>query len=244
MRIAILDDEPNELELLQDALDSYSLRDGTLPLCTAFSSSPELLRRLKRDTFDLIVLDWQMPEISGLQMLLWIKEHLQPAPPVIMLTSRTAERDVVQALSAGADEYISKPFRQAELRARLTNVLRHCQGQSAGAEELLVFGNVRFDVQESRVSIDNVPVALTLREFKLALMLFKNQGRPLSRGYLYEHLWARDEILSSRTLDTHVYRLRNKLQLTSEYGWVLSTVYGYGYRLEALGAQEDSEKLA
>lgn len=241
MRIAILDDEPLELELLQDALDSYSLHDGTLPICTAFSRSSELLRRLKRETFDLIILDWQIPEISGLQMLLWIKEHLQPAPPVIMLTSRTAERDVVQALNAGADEYISKPFRQAELRARLTNVLRHCQGWKARGEELLIFGNIRFDVLESRVSLDAIPVALTLREFNLALLLFKNQGRPLSRGYLYEHLWARDEMLSSRTLDTHVYRIRNKLKLTSEYGWVLSTVYGYGYRLEALGAQETSE---
>ncbi|AZC39854.1 response regulator transcription factor [Pseudomonas chlororaphis] len=241
MRIAILDDEPMELELLQDALDSYSLHDGTSPICTAFSRSPELLRRLKRETFDLIILDWQMPEISGLQMLLWIKEHLQPAPPVIMLTSRTAEHDVVQALNAGADEYISKPFRQAELRARLTNLLRHCQGRRARDEELLIFGNIRFDVQESRASVDAVPVALTLREFKLALLLFKNQGRPLSRGYLYEHLWARDEMLSSRTLDTHVYRIRNKLKLTSEYGWVLSTVYGYGYRLEALGAQETIE---
>jgi two-component system response regulator TrcR len=241
MRIAILDDEPMELKLLQDALDSYCLHDGSLPICVAFSRSPELLRRLKRETFDLIILDWQIPEISGLQMLLWIKEHLQPAPPVIMLTSRTAEHDVVQALNAGADEYISKPFRQAELRARLTNVLRHCQGQKARDEELLIFGNICFDVQESRVSVDAVPVALTLREFRLALLLFKNQGRPLSRGYLYEHLWARDEMFSSRTLDTHVYRIRNKLKLTSGYGWVLSTVYGYGYRLEALGAQATIE---
>ncbi|MFQ6557621.1 response regulator transcription factor [Pseudomonas sp. Lb2C1-1] len=238
MRIAILDDEPTELALLQDALDTYTLHDGTLPICTAFSSSPELLRRLKRDTFDLIILDWQMPEISGLQMLLWIKEHLQPAPPVVMLTSRTAERDVVQALNAGADEYVSKPFRQAELRARLTNVLRHCQGQKSQDEDVLIFGTIRFDIQESRVSVDAVPVSLTLREFNLALLLFKNQGRPLSRSYLYEHLWARDEMLSSRTLDTHIYRIRNKLNLTSEFGWVLSTVYGYGYRLEALGVQE------
>jgi len=79
-----------------------------------------------------------------------------------------------------------------------------------------------------------IPVALTLREFNLALLLFRNQGRPLSRSYLYEHLWMRDEVLSSRTLDTHIYRVRSKLKLTSEYGWVLSTVYGYGYRLEAL----------
>ncbi|MCP1446041.1 DNA-binding response OmpR family regulator [Pseudomonas sp. GGS8] len=234
MRIAILDDEPMALELLQEALGFYRLPDGSSPICTAFSSSPELLRRLKRETFDLIILDWQVSEISGLQMLLWIKEHLKPEPPVIMLTSRTAEHDVVKALNAGADEYISKPFRQAELLARLNNVLRQRQTETGRADGVVTFGNIRFDIQEARVYVADVPVALTLREFNLALLLFKNQGRPLSRSYLYEHLWTRDEVLSSRTLDTHIYRIRNKLKLTSEHGWVLTTVYGYGYRLEAL----------
>lgn len=242
MRIAILDDEPVELELLSRALGLYSLPDGTLPICTQFSSSPELLRRLRRETFDLVILDWQVAEISGLQVLQWIKAHLVPAPPVIMLTSRTAERDVVQALNAGAAEYVSKPFRQAELLARVNNVIRHYIQDNGGNEGLLAFGNVRFNAQEGLVTVNDEPVTLTLREFNLALLLFKNQGRPLSRSYLYEHLWSRDENLSSRTLDTHIYRIRNKLQLTSEFGWVLSTVYGYGYRLEAVdgkaGVQE------
>lgn len=234
MRIAILDDEPVELELLSSALGSYTLPDGTLPICTAFPTSPELLRRLKRETFDLIILDWQVPEISGLQMLRWIKEHLDPAPPVIMLTSRTAERDVVQALNAGAVEYISKPFREAELLARLNNVMRQHQPAKSGDDAVLTFGNIRFDVQEGQVMVNGAPVSMALREFNLALLIFKNQGRPLSRSYLYEHLWTRDEGFSSRTLDTHIYRIRNKLKLTSEFGWVLSTVYGFGYRLEAL----------
>jgi len=237
MRIAILDDEPVELGLLSSALGSYVLRDGTLPICSQFSSSPELLRRLKRETFDLVILDWQVAEISGLQLLKWIKDHLIPAPPVIMLTSRTAEHDVVQALNAGAAEYISKPFRQAELLARLNNVLRQYKQDNEGAEAILTFGNIRFDLQEGLVTVNDAPVALTLREFNLALLVFRNQGRPLSRSYLYEHLWSRDEKLSSRTLDTHIYRIRNKLQLTSEFGWVLSTVYGYGYRLEALDSK-------
>ncbi|MBK5416179.1 response regulator transcription factor [Pseudomonas sp. TH31] len=242
MRIAILDDEPAELELLSRALGSYTLPDGTLPICTAFSSSPELLRRLKRETFDLIILDWQVAEISGLQMLLWIKGHLEPAPPVIMLTSRTAENDVVKGLNAGAAEYISKPFRQAELFARLNNVLRQHKPAKSSEEAVLTFGNIRFDIQEGQVTVNEVPVSLTLREFNLALLVFKNQSRPLSRSYLYEHLWTRDEVLSSRTLDTHIYRIRNKLKLTSEFGWVLSTLYGYGYRLEALDTKAAAEQ--
>lgn len=242
MRIAILDDESVELELLSRALGSYTLPDGTSPICTQFSSSPELLRRLKRETFDLIFLDWQVAEISGLQVLLWINAHLVPPPPVIMLTSRTAEHDVVQALNAGAAEYVSKPFRQAELLARLNNVVRQYTHDNSGSEAAVTFGNVRFNGQEGVVTVNEERVPLTLREFNLALLLFKNQGRPLSRSYLYEHLWSRDENLSSRTLDTHIYRIRNKLQLTSEFGWVLSTVYGYGYRLEAVDGGAAAEE--
>lgn len=241
MRIAILDDEPVELELLSRALGSYALPDGTLPICTQFSSSPELLRRLRRETFDLVILDWQVPEISGLQVLKWIMAHLVPPPPVIMLTSRTAEHDVVQALNAGAVEYVSKPFRQAELLARVNNVIRQYTQNHGGNETLWAFGNIRFNGQEGLVTVNDEPVILTLREFNLALLLFKNQGRPLSRSYLYEHLWSRDENLSSRTLDTHIYRIRNKLQLTSEFGWVLSTVYGYGYRLEAVDCKAEAQ---
>lgn len=234
MRVAILDDEPVELELLQEALNSYNLPDGTSPICITFSTSPELLRSLKRETFDLIILDGQVGEISGLQMLLWIKEHLQPPPPVIVLTSRGAELDVVQALNAGADEHISKPFRKAELLARLHNVIRQRVAENSGSTGLLSFGKLRFDLHEVQVSVDGTVVALTQREFNLALLLFRNQGRPLSRSYLYEHLWLRGDVPSSRSLDTHIYRLRSKLKLTTEYGWALSTVYGYGYRLDAL----------
>ncbi|MGY2297152.1 response regulator transcription factor [Pseudomonas yamanorum] len=242
MRIAILDDEPVELELLSRALGSYILPDGTSPICTQFSSSKELLRRFRQETFDLVFLDWQVAEINGLQVLQWINEHLVPPPPVIMLTSRTAEQDVVQALNAGAAEYVSKPFRQGELLARLNNVIRRHTQDNVTSEAFLAFGNVRFNAQEGLVTVNDKPVDMTLREFNLALLLFKNQGRPLSRGYLYDHLWSRDEHLSSRTLDTHIYRIRNKLQLTSEFGWALSTVYGYGYRLEAVDGKAGAEE--
>lgn len=234
MHIAILDDDPLELELLSRALNSYVSPDGTAPIFSRFSEGSEMLRRLKRETFDLVILDWQLSEISGLQVLLWINKHVVPPPPVIMLTSRTSERDVVQALNAGAVEYVSKPFRQAEFLARMNNVVRRFLQNSGGSDSLLEFGNIQFYVKEEVVSVNGERVPLTQREFKLALLFFRNQGRPLSRSYLYEHLWSRSEDLCSRTLDTHIYRIRNKLKLTSEFGWVLSTVYGYGYRLDAL----------
>ena len=232
MRIAILDDEPAELELLSSVLCSHIMPDGTLPICWSFSNGRDLLRALKSETFDLVILDWQLADIRGVQVLQWIKEFLKPAVPVIMLSSRKTEDDVVQALNAGASEYIIKPFRRAELLARLNNVLRQHLPDSGGGR--LSFGSIRFDVQQGQVSINGAVACLTLREFNLALLMFNNQGRPLSRSYLYEHLWARSEKFSSRTLDTHIYRIRNKLQLTSAFGWVLSTVYGYGYRLAAL----------
>lgn len=234
MRIAILDDESAELKLLSSVLETYKLSDGNPPICAQFSKSQELLRQLKRETFDLVILDWKVPEISGLQVLQWMKTYLVIPPPVIMLTSRATEDDVVQAFNAGAVDYISKPFRQAELLARLSNALRQYKHDVESTDTPLIFRNIRFYTEEKCVTVNDVPFTLTSREFNLALLLFKNQGRLLSRSYLYEHLWSRNENLCSRTLDTHIYRIRNKLQLTSEFGWILSTVYGYGYRLEEL----------
>ncbi len=231
MRIAVLDDEPFELGHIHTTLKSVVLSNGERPHLHMFADSLSLLKALKRETFDVLILDWQVPDFSGLQVLRWAQEHLSPLPGVIMVTGRNAEQDVVQALTVGASDYICKPFRPAELVARLLNVLRHHRVPSASSSRHLTFGDIVFDTLEERVSKASEAIALTPREFKLALLLFCNQDRPLSRQYLYEHLWSRDEEFVSRSLDTHIYRLRTKLQLTAEHGWSLSTIYGFGYRL-------------
>jgi DNA-binding response OmpR family regulator len=234
MRIAVLDDEPLELSRIRETLLSALPADGQPPHLYMFSDSSTLMRQLKRETFDLLILDWQVPQISGFQVLEWAHEHLSPPPAVIMLTAHNAESDTVQALNAGASDYICKPYRPAEFIARVRNVLRHRLPNNSESPKHLAFGRIVFDIAEASLFLDGRPVSLTPREYQLALLLFKNQERPLSRQYLYEHLWPREKEFVSRSLDTHVYRLRSKLQLTAEYGWTLSTIYGYGYRLSSI----------
>ncbi|BBP74053.1 response regulator transcription factor [Pseudomonas gingeri] len=237
MRVAILDDEPAELRRLEQTLGQMSQAGEPPWTVHSFERGEDLLRRLRRETFDLLILDWQLPDLSGLALLRWTREHMEAPPPAIMLTSRDAENDIVLALGSGADDYVSKPFRANELKARINAVLRRHGVQRNAGGETATFNDLSFDDAELLVSRDGQPIGLTEREYRLARCLFANLGRPLSREYLYERFWPHEEVLSSRPLDTHIYRLRNKLGLTAERGWQLQTVYGYGYRLESVTSE-------
>jgi DNA-binding response OmpR family regulator len=230
MRVAILDDEPAELRRVEQTLQQMA-EAGEQPWSLhSFERAEELLRQLRRETFDLLILDWQLPELTGLSLLIWTRQHMEAPPAAIMLTSRDGESDIVQALNAGADDYVSKPLRPNELKARAGAVLRR-HGQQRTATEGLSFNDLVFDDAELTVIRDGKPIVMTEREY-LAHCLFSNLGRPLSRDYLYERLWPHEEMSSSRPLDTHIYRLRNKLGLTADRGWQLLTIYGY--RLESV----------
>ncbi|MCW8274360.1 response regulator transcription factor [Pseudomonas sp. PCH199] len=234
MRVAILDDEPAELRRVEQTLlqmaepgeDAWSLQ--------SFARGEDLLRELRRETYDLLILDWQLPDLSGLELLRWTREHMDAPPSAIMLTSRDTESDIVQALNTGADDYVSKPFRPNELKARVAAVLRRQSQQRNAAAEVLSFNDLTFVDAELTVNRSGSPIVMTEREYRLAKCLFTNLGRPLSREYLYQRFWPHEEIESSRPLDTHIYRLRNKLGLTADRGWQLLTIYGYGYRLESV----------
>lgn len=231
MRIAVLDDEPIELQRIKQTLETVQLPDQTFAHLHLFSSGQSLTKALRQETFELLILDWQVPDLSGIDVLKWAQEHLPKPPAVIMLTSRSDEHDVVQALNAGAADYVYKPFRPGELVARLRNVIRQRMPAVVSDSPLLAFGDIVFDTAAQTVSRAHTQVQLAPREYQLALLFFTNLGQPLSRQYLYDHLWTRDEEFTSRSLDTHIYRIRTKLGLTAERGWMISTVYGYGYRL-------------
>lgn len=239
MRVAILDDEPAELARVEQTLREIPGPGEAAWSLHRFERGEDLLRQLRRETFDLLILDWQLPDLSGLSLLRWTREHMDSPPAAIMLTSRDAESDIVQALNTGADDYLSKPFRPNELKARVNAVLRRHGLQRSSSEELLSFNDLTFDDAELTVTRAGAPISLTEREYRLARCLFANLGRPLSREYLYERFWTHEEIASSRPLDTHIYRLRNKLGLTADRGWQLLTIYGYGYRLESVAAPDE-----
>jgi DNA-binding response OmpR family regulator len=241
MRVAILDDEPAELRRVEQTLRQMAEPDVHAWSLHSFERGEDLLRQLRRETFDLLILDWQLPDLNGLSLLRWTREHMDAPPATIMLTSRDAESDIVQALNAGADDYLSKPFRPNELKARVAAVLRrHSQQRTATATaEVLSFNDLVFDDAELTIIRAGKPIGMTEREYGLARCLFTNLGRPLSREYLYSRFWSHEEMVSSRPLDTHIYRLRNKLGLTVDRGWQLLTIYGYGYRLESVGVASE-----
>ena len=224
MRVAALDDDATQLELIQRTLASMG-HD-----CHGFTDSRSYLRSLRRESYDLLVLDWQLPDINGLEVLRWARENLNERVPVLFITNRSAEADVIEGLAAGADDFMVKPIRVGELIARVKALLRRVYYQQSPNE--LGFGRYRFDIVGSQIFVDGNPVVLKQREFDLALFLFQNIGRLLSRKHLLEAVWGIDAEVSSRSLDTHVSRLRTKLGLHPEHGFRLAAIYSVGYRLE------------
>lgn len=225
MRVAVMEDDPLLAELLRATLAEAG-HD-----CHGVATGPAMLVRLRQESFDLLLLDWNVPGMSGLEVLKWAQAQLDPCPPAIMITLRDSEADVVAALDAGADDYITKPFQPAVVRARVKAVLRRRYPEPETASVEAISG-MAFDHRDQSVSIEGGKVQLTAKEFALAAMLMRNVQRPLSRAHLLEAVWGRNPDLPTRTLDAHVSKIRSKLQLLPERGFRLSPVYSFGYRLE------------
>jgi DNA-binding response OmpR family regulator len=239
MRIAILEDDLDQLAHLAQSLEQLLTVGDTTVACTTFSDGNALQQVLRQESFDLLVLDWNVPGLEGIELLKWLRTWQRDLVPVLMLSSRASEQDVVQALNFGADDYIVKPFRRLELRARVQRLMAKRSPVAESDRER--FGRWEFDrlsqcVLIHSVAPDETPVErhpLTDREFKLALTLFKHMGGVVSRAHLLESAGYSSDEPSSRTLDSHIYRLSSKLGLEAARGLSLRTVYGRGYRLEA-----------
>lgn len=226
MKVALLDDDQSHNALVASVLDPAGFT------CTSFTQPSRFLAELRKQTFDLVILDWNMPELSGVETLKLLREDPATAPPVLLLTSRSIEADLVAGLNAGADDYIVKPLQPQVLLARVNAVVRriHRPPVQPQTEQ---HGQYRLDPGAQTASWNGHVEALTPKEFQLASLLFNNLSRPLSREYLLRRIWGQRPDLETRTLDAHVSRLRAKLHLRPSNGFRLSTVYGFGYRLEA-----------
>ncbi|MBT2324405.1 response regulator transcription factor [Variovorax paradoxus] len=238
MRIAVLDDDPTQLSYLVHALTRQLEIGEEVISCCPFSEGEALRRSLRQETYDLLVLDWNVPDLDGVDLLHWLRNFQKSEIPVIMLSSRSAERDVAGALGIGADDYVVKPFRTLELCARIRRLM--ARRPLPAAMDIEHFGDWRFDRPNLNVQFLGaegkiLQINLTDREFRLAMALFRHIGQPVSRAYLLESLGVHGDEMPSRALDSHVYRLRNKLGLHSASGMRLQTVYGRGYRLERVG---------
>lgn len=203
--------------------------------CVTFTDGRRMLLTLRKVAFDLLLLDWEAPHVSGIEVLNWVRTHLDPRLPVMFVARRDAETDIAAALAAGADDYMAKPIRPVELSARVQALLRRVYPDTRQRDDnQMAWGRFAFDVVTHHATRDGAVVPLTPKEFELALLMFRNANRVVPREHMVTAVWGREFSPMSRTIDTHISRVRNKLNLWDENGVRLVPVYTYGYRLELL----------
>lgn len=225
LHIGILEDETTQQELYKLWLAS------TQHTCSCYGSVREFVAALSNLRFDLLLLDWMLPESSGEIALKWVRENLGWEIPVIFITSRDSEVDIVTALRAGADDYLVKPPKFHELLARIEALARRVK-----APPVVRFGHYEIDNERRSIAVDGKAAELTQKEFELACYMFNSPGKLLSRVHLLEKLWGLNADVDTRTVDTHVSRIRRKLGIAPERGWQIFPVYGWGYRIEKVAS--------
>ncbi|GAA4335184.1 response regulator transcription factor [Pigmentiphaga soli] len=231
MRIVILEDDTGPATMIHKAVAELG-HEGFI-----FGDGRALLRELHRDSYDLYVVDWGVPHVQGPDIVRWIRRNVDERVPVLFVTNRDEEADVVEGLTCGADDYMIKPLRVQELKARIVALMRRAY-PSAVLQATTEFGPYRFDLHRREVSLHGIPVPLKPKEYQLALFLFRNTGRLLSKDYLMAELWGSGDI-DSRTVVTHVSQLRRKLDIHPGNGFRLTPVYSLGYRLEQVDARHE-----
>jgi len=228
MQIALLEDDNDQIALI----NAWLMRlDADV---SSFTTGKSLKSVLKKSHFDLFLLDWELPDTTGLEVLDWIRSHLDWRVPVVFLTLRDAQSDIVRALDAGADDYIVKPLNEEVTLARIRNVLRRLNGNTT--QGIVNAAPYSIDLEQRTISLNNDPIAVTQREFNLASYLFQHSSQVLSRETLLREVWRIDADINTRTVDTHISRVRSKLGICAENGWLLHSIYQYGYRLEPISS--------
>jgi two-component system response regulator RegX3 len=180
---------------------------------------------------DLVLLDLMLPGLSGTEVCKQLRSRSNV--PIIMLTAKDTEVDKVVGLELGADDYVTKPYSKAELVARIRAVLRRQSEVAPATDSVLIAGPVRIDVERHQVDINNISVALPLKEFELLEFLVRNSGRVLTRAQLIDRVWGSDYFGDTKTLDVHVKRLRAKIEKDPANPVYIQTIRGLGYKFES-----------
>ncbi|HPC98141.1 MAG TPA: response regulator transcription factor [Bacteroidales bacterium] len=221
-KILIVDDEEDLCEILQ-----YNLINEGYNTEIAHSAEEALKRSL--EDFDLILLDVMMGNVSGFKFADILRKEKNIETPIIFLTAKDSENDILTGFSLGADDYIPKPFSINELSARVKAVLKRAGNEKKKQAAIVRFGEIELDTHRKRLIVHDEKVELTKKEYEILRLLLDNPGKVFSRENILEKVWGNDVIVTERTVDVNITRLRSKL---GEYGSYLKNKTGYGYYIE------------
>ncbi len=224
-RIMLVEDEAS----LSEPLAFLLQREGYE--VDVVEDGPAAVAAFDKDGADLILLDLMLPGLPGTEVCREIRTR--SAVPIIMLTAKDSEVDIVVGLELGADDYVTKPYSTRELLARIRAVLRRRVEVDDEPLNVLEVGSVRMDVERHTVEVDGREIAKPLKEFELLELLLRNAGRVLTRGQLIDRVWGSDYFGDTKTLDVHIKRIRSKIEREPSDPVLLVTVRGLGYRFEA-----------
>lgn len=202
--------EGYEVAIVENGLDAIAAVDATPP--------------------DLMLLDLMLPGLPGTEVCREVRQR--STLPIIMLSAKDSELDIVVGLELGADDYVTKPYSSRELLARIRAVLRRQAAEPEVVDGVIEYSDIRLDVDRHHLSVRGEPVALPLKEFELLELLMTNAGRVLTRGQIIDRVWGSDYFGDTKTLDVHIKRLRSKLEATPSEPTLIVTVRGLGYRFE------------
>ncbi|MEI8233939.1 MAG: response regulator [Verrucomicrobiota bacterium] len=221
-KILVADDEPDVLNLV-----AANLRAAGLDVLQA-QDGPSALAAVREEAPNLLILDLMLPGMSGLEICRALKaDPATAALPILMLTAKAEEVDRIVGLELGAEDYVTKPFSPRELVLRVKNILKR-NGKPESGGDRLVQGGIILDRQRLQVTVGGMPVDFTATELKLLTLLMERRGRVQSREVLLNDVWGYESVIDTRTVDTHIRRLREKLGAAAD---CIETVRGFGYRI-------------
>ncbi|MBD8704482.1 response regulator transcription factor [Frigoribacterium sp. CFBP9039] len=223
--ILIVEDEESLSEPLAFILEREGYRT------TVAEDGPAAIAAFEKGGADLVLLDLMLPGIPGTEVCRVIRTRSQV--PIVMLTAKDSEVDIVVGLELGADDYVTKPYSTRELLARIRAVLRRRVDTDDLSDSMLEAGDIRMDVERHVVTVRGTDIAMPLKEFELLELLMRNAGRVLTRGQLIDRVWGADYFGDTKTLDVHIKRIRSKIEAVPSEPKALVTVRGLGYRIEA-----------
>jgi len=225
VRVAIVEDDSEQSALIKVWIEELG-ND-----CIIYEDGDSFSQTFAKESFDLLILDWMLPGMTGIEVLKHLRGNGDTTLPVLFVTAKEEEQDIVTALEAGADDYMCKPISKRETQARFKALVRRTL--SGGEQTELNFTPFAVDLKARSVSLNDESITLTQKEYELILFLFRNEGRVISRGHLLQVVWGTNPQINTRTVDTHISRLRGKLKLNADdTGWELISIYQHGQLLK------------